>query len=243
MTVPEYFIAGLFMLETAVMACPTRPPPPSTPPAPNPAVYAEDCKLLYREELGREPDPEGLIGCQSQIALAASQGKTPPQETFRAFVRTQPEWIARQEAMKVVVLPRLVVRGQHLGLETGQRFTVIEASGFTLYQQFLDGGASAIEPQLQQLEDIGFNTVRVFGMYDNAPNPASNDPGRGGIGRFRPQDYGDRYWAGVAPFLQVLAKRHLYCEFVVFADATVVMPAAAAQIQHWNQFLQVVGAQ
>lgn len=234
----------LIILSILVTSCvPPKPPgPPIRPQSPSPEAYAQDCGVLYQDELGRAPDPSGLAACEARLAARTPLGAViEDQEAFRAYLRTTDEYAARQEALKaaaVVVLPRLVIRGNFLQLDTGQRFTVIEASGFTLYQQFLDGGAAAIEPVLQQLEDVGFNAVRVFGMYNNPPQPRPNDPGYGGIGRFIPADYGDRYWSGLAPFYQLLARHHIYGEFVVFADTTVILPTKAAQLQHWETLLQ-----
>lgn len=123
-------------------------------------------------------------------------------------------------------LPRLQANGEFL-VAGGQPFYAAEASLFHGYQQFLDGGAAAVEPQLVQLEQLGFNMVRVFGMY-------WNDPANGGIGFFRPQDYGPRYFDKLPEFYTLLSKHHLYGEFTAFADATVAMPSAGDQLAHWH---------
>lgn len=210
---------------------------PVHPPSVDPTIYDLDCRILYRQELGREVDPSGLSACESRLAARRTDGMpVETQEDFRAWLRTTPEWAERQERLRDVVLPRLIPRGQFLGLETGERFTVIGASGFTLYQQFLDGGPDAIEAVLAQLEELGFNTVRVFGMYNNAPNPTVSDPGRGGIGRFIPSLYGETYWTALPAFYQRLAKHGLYGEFTVFADTSQIL-TKQSQLSHWDNVL------
>ena len=62
-------------------------------------------------------------------------------------------------------LPRLVGNGQFFSTEDGQPFTVIECSDFQLFQRFLHG--EDLEPVLRDRQDIGFNTLRVFGTCFN----------------------------------------------------------------------------
>jgi hypothetical protein len=125
------------------------------------------------------------------------------------------------------ILPGLVVRRAVFALATGERWTAIECSDFQLFQRFLHG--EDIVPVLTQRASLGFNLLRVFGMCAQ-------------MFRLFPQEYGDRYWSGLVDFCALLARYGLYVEFVVFADATLVMPALDDQIRHWARFCEVVQA-
>src|SRR5262249_24365069 len=69
------------------------------------------------------------------------------------------------------------------------------------------------------------NGVRVFGMCAN-------------IARFLPQDY-PQYFDRLGPFLDYLRNGGLTCEFVVFADAQMVIADNAAQKAHLARILAV----
>ena len=222
MKVPFVFAALIVLLKSCQ---PVVAPPPVVPPI-NPAVYAKDCETIYQQELGRAPDLPGLIGCEAQMVQAKQAGAPLPQEVFRAWVRTQPEWAQHQESLKVVTLPQLRVRGQFFEQENGQRFTLIEASDFLLYQRFLNG--EDIRSVLKQRSDAGFNTLRVFGMVN------------GSLGRFLPFDYGDRYYSGLDGLSQLVARFGFYIEFTAFADATQAMPDRDQQVAHWQRIVDTV---
>jgi hypothetical protein len=116
------------------------------------------------------------------------------------------------------VLPRVVTRGAFFALENGQRVTVIEATDFALFQRFLAG--EDITPVLAQRKELGFNTLRVLGMCQQ-------------MFRLFPQEHGN-YYEQLAAFANLVASFGLYIEFVVFADATVVMPDAGQQVAFWQ---------
>lgn len=201
---------------------------PQVPPAPrpiDPSIYADDCLTIYQQELGRLPDPGGLVNCEDIILRAKLAGAPVPQEVFRAFVREQPEWKARQDALKQVELPRLVPNGQFFMLETGQRWTVIESSDFALYDKWLNG--IDIEPVLTQRAALGFNSVRIFGLGRGLAFPGYTID-------LRPDKHGDRYFTKLRPFFQALARHHLYGSFVAFIGQ-IEIPTIGGQLAHWDR--------
>lgn len=117
-----------------------------------------------------------------------------------------------------VTLPRLRVRGQFFELADGTHWTCIEATSFQLLQRLLNG--EDVTPVLDQLADIGFNTVRVLGMCDL-------------MFHLYPQEHGDDYWNALVTLSHLCAARGLYVELTAFADATRVMPNLPDQLTHW----------
>lgn len=122
-------------------------------------------------------------------------------------------------------LPRRTIEGAYFYVG-GQRTTIIETTDFQLLQRALAG--EDIRPVLDQRHELGFNTLRVLGMASN-------------MFRLFPQEHPD-YFATIVKMANLAAERGLYIEFTVFADATVVMPAIADQVNHWNAVGNLAGA-
>lgn len=207
-----------------VAAC----PPPSRPPVPrDPAVFDADCRSVFKEELGHDPSPSQVLGCETMMNNAALRGEHPAQEVYRRWIQTTEEWQLRQARRQIVVLPRLVVRGQFFALDDGRAFTGIEATDFKLYQLHLDG--VDIDPILAQRAALGYNMVRIFGM---GPVTFSN----GDSIRLIVSEYGERYWTEMVPFFHRLARHGLYGEWVAFIGNREIV-GVEAQLAHWRRLI------
>ena len=121
-------------------------------------------------------------------------------------------------------LPRITPDGAVFST-SGGAFTAIECSDFRLYQRFLDG--HDLGPVLSQRAVVGFNMVRVFGMYN------------GSLGRFVPRDYRD-YYTDLAAFCALAARYGLYVEFVANADSRTVFTSAQDQSAHWVRLVDAL---
>jgi len=123
-------------------------------------------------------------------------------------------------------LPRLVARGAFFGLETGERFTVIEASDFNLLNRWQHG--EDITPILQQRKDAGFNTLRVWTLYHLPP----------GIGVFTDIDY-----SRVGAFLDLCARYGFYVELTAYTslERPEHWPALIAAVQGKSNALAELG--
>jgi hypothetical protein len=108
-----------------------------------------------------------------------------------------------------------VPRGQFFALETGARWTGIEASDFNLLNRYLDG--EDIEPILHQRAGLGFNLLRVWTLYDLEA---------AGIGRLLLTDHPDLY-ARIPAFCDLLAQHGLYVEFTAYTSTW--------DPQHWGR--------
>lgn len=121
-----------------------------------------------------------------------------------------------------VLLPDLVPVNKVLAITTqggffrgvhGEHHTIVEATDFRLLARYLAG--EDITPVLRDRAGLGFNTVRVAcmcrQMFDLNPAIIS--------------DYGDQIQA----FTRLLLAHALRPEFVLFMDATLVMPEQALQ--------------
>ncbi len=121
-----------------------------------------------------------------------------------------------------VLLPDLVPTSKVVALTTeggffrgvgGELHTIVEATDFRLLARYLNG--EDIVPVLQDRAGLGFNTVRVACMCRQM---FSLDPTLTG------------YWDGLVLFTRLLLAHGLRPEFVLFMDATWVMPDPANQI-------------
>ena len=152
----------------------------------------------------------------AQLALDAP-GYQPFRE--RVFLAQDLNKAMQPAASPVAALERLVADGQFFRLAGGDRFTAIECSDFLLYQRFLNG--EDLTAVLTQRRDLGFNMVRVFGMYN------------GSLGHFIPAEYGERYFTELPAFYALLARYGLYGEFTANADSRTVFQNAAQQLAVW----------
>lgn len=115
-------------------------------------------------------------------------------------------------------LPRLVLNGQFFALDTGERWTAIESSEFSLYKRFLDN--EDITPVLRQRAEVGFNLLRVW-LLNTSVVP-------GGI---LPSQYPD-FYDRLPVFASLCASYGLYIEFTAFTMARDLMPSADDQVEH-----------
>lgn len=100
--------------------------------------------------------------------------------------------------------------------EDGHPWVYRGFTDFLLYQRFLAG--ENLDAILRERVDVGANIVRVLGMVTS-------------FSHFHPQEHGD-YYDRLRPFADTLASYGLRLEFVVFADAQVIMPSLGDEQAH-----------
>ncbi len=190
------------------VVCPESPPPPPPPPQ----TPEQACRAIWQEELERPIDDEGLTDCVFQL----THGRTADEQ--RAIVRASEEYaeLQRRKAERVV-LPRLVRDGTFFRLETGDPFTIVEASDFSLYKRF---EGEDLTPVLEQRRTVGYNMVRVWLLNTSVVE--------GGI---LPNQYPD-FYARLPEFCDLCARHGLYVEFTVFTQTPSLMPDADGQQRH-----------
>ncbi len=93
---------------------------------------------------------------------------------------------------EVKILSRLTAHREGFQNMDNQVVRLSGVSAFMHYERFLNG--EDIRPLLQQVQQLGSNTIRVFGMAHYIPVNAGRRP-------FRPADYGDTYFSSQAEFL------------------------------------------
>lgn len=123
-------------------------------------------------------------------------------------------------------LPPLSIDGQFFRAG-GERFTVIEASDFSLFKRYLDG--ENIEFIVGQRRLIDFNTLRVWLLNRSVVI-------NGGI---HPDDY-PHYYDRLATFVDYLAYYGLYAELTVFTSTQGLMPLSHDQQDHLNRTADAV---
>jgi hypothetical protein len=122
-----------------------------------------------------------------------------------------------------VALPPLSCAGQFFRAG-GERFTVIQASDFSLFKRYLDG--EDIEPIVDQRRALGFNTLRVWLLNRSVVV-------NGGI---HPDDYPGFYEA-LARFVDVVG---LYVELTVFTSTQGLMANVWDQQAHLDRTADAV---
>ena len=170
---------------------------------------------LYREELGRDPDPEGM----AVFLQHAREGMTG--EQIRRALHDSPEGVAYRNRPKTPPTPRLHVEGLGFVTEDGSPWTWAMVTGFRDYERFLRG--EDITPLLQETRDAGGNGRRVFGAFDFGSPEAQ---------RLYPREHPD-YFARLPEFFALHAQFGLYVQFVAFADTQRSVPGGPQQRDHW----------
>jgi hypothetical protein len=170
---------------------------------------------LYREELGRDPDPAGM----AEFLQHAREGMTG--EQIRRALHDSPEGIAFRNRPKPPKTPRIAVNGLGFVTDEGSPWTWAMLTGFRDYERFLRG--EDIGPLLQETRDAGGNGRRVFGAFDFGSPQAQ---------RLYPREHPD-YFARLPEFFALNAQFGLYVQFVAFADTQRSVPGAQPQRDHW----------
>lgn len=219
-----------------------KPKPPVPPPAPlevHLSVWGHDHLIADQVTVATlVPEPIGavllghLAATENRIYFTLPSGTpytwgaqlaldAPSYQPLRQRVFLAPDLnVAMQpDAPPVAALERLFAGGQFFRLAGGARFTAIECSDFALYQRFLNG--EDLTAVLTQRRDLGFNMVRVFGMFNGA------------LGHFIPAEHGEPYFTRLPTFYALLARYGLYGEFTANADSRTVFTNPTDQLAVW----------
>jgi hypothetical protein len=106
-------------------------------------------------------------------------------------------------------------------------------TAFLAYQLWLIGGPAAVDPPVADYLSLPNrpNTLRVFGMIDT-------------FARLHPQDWGPKYYNQLQPFMRYLFSRwSVRAEFVIFADAQIIMPDHGEQDAHAIRVSDLIGTE
>ncbi len=122
---------------------------------------------------------------------------------------------------------RLHISGKVFFTEANEPWQWRGATQFLLFYKFLQG--IDIQAILSEQIALGVNVVRVLGMVD----------WRDLNGQFHPQNYTD-YCAKLSAFIDLCAARGIRVEFVVFADAQLIMPNEVERSLHFGQVVRTL---
>lgn len=156
-------------------------------------------------------DDDQSIGFQNAPAGPACVWFRKPGFTDQKWEGTLPDDGAKEIRLEraPVTLSRLTVDRSGFHNAAGQRVFIAGVSAFMHYERFLNG--EDIRPLLQQVQELGANCVRIFGMAHYVPVNA-------GRRAFKPQDYGDRYFDQIPAFCALCESYGLYVYWSVFPD-------------------------
>lgn len=107
--------------------------------------------------------------------------------------------------------------------EAGHRQYLRGVTSFLLYKRFLDG--EDLTPILSQLQGLGCNMVRLFGMVTS-------------FCHWHPQDYGDAYYDRIAAFMALCEGFGIYVLWTACADTGAIMPSENDALQHMRRSLE-----
>lgn len=111
-------------------------------------------------------------------------------------------------------------------LEDGKPWVWRGVTDFALYGRYLNEGAAPVAAVFKNRRAVGANVCRVLGMVSWWPNLTPAHPA---------------YWSSLRPFVALAAAEGLRLEFVVFADAQIIMPDLPSQLAHWERVLVTLG--
>lgn len=176
---------------------------------------------LYREELGRDPDPGGLSVYLDFVRNGGTGGQ------LRQILHDSPEGVAHRAqpiAPTVVLSPastlHLEIRGSDFIDATGERLVLNGTDQFVAFRQYLDG--VDLDPLFNESRELGFNLWRVFLMGSVRQN---------NILELRPNDGTD---AQLRPFAHLLNAHGIALLATVFVDAQDVMPTVDDRQIYWQ---------
>lgn len=148
-----------------------------------------------------------------------------------AIRKHRPEWRTvlglPPVTMAPITLPALTVDGARFRTTTGLPWQWRGSTDFLLYLRYLRG--EDLQPLLQQRARVGCTLVRVLGMVNS-------------FAHLWPQEHPD-FYSRLPDFAKLLAGAGLYLEFVVFADAQIIMPDVATQRAHFGTVCDVLAPQ
>lgn len=176
-------------------------------------VQAEDAILATYAEAGREPDAARGAVWIARMVYDYCAGLS-WEASERKHLRELRAELGLTNTAQPISLPRLIMRGQMFEQADGQPWTAIECSDFNLFARYQAG--EQIDPILAQRQDLGFNLLRVWTLYDLP-----------GIGTLLEPDYSQ-----IPAFLERCAAYGLYVEFTAYTSTE--------RIDHWDRLVAAV---
>jgi len=204
--------------------------------------FAGTIRQIGLAEIGRDvfappsPTPDDAVGAiMLQMALEGQTGAE-----IQAWLHDTAEaeaWRARPPDPEPVPEPPVPLPGDEIGEIVIDRPAMRDDvgdcwqwRGFTDFLLFLrwlqEGPSAALEALVSERLELGVNVVRVLGMVDS-------------FAHLWPQEQ-PTYYGELRPFVQWLAGHGLRVEFVVFADAQIIMPHADDRQRHLTRVLDAL---
>jgi len=121
-------------------------------------------------------------------------------------------------------LQPLRISGRDFVTESGARRVLKGCDAFMAYRLFLDGGAAALVPFVEESRSLAFDLWRVFLMGSKRQNQVMD---------LAPSEAG--YYDRLRPFVATLNANGLTLLATVFVDAQDVMPNVSARQAHWRE--------
>jgi hypothetical protein len=174
--------------------------------------------ILYHEELGREPDSDGLAAWLDQCR----NGMTGDQ--LRQALHDSPEGVAYRTRPVVPPVPYLEVRGDEFVDAQGQRISLRGCDGFLDYRFWLDAREDKVEPIMQESIDLGFNCRRIFLAGDAIENQ---------VFTIHPKTE-ENFYSQLSAFVAFENAHGIIPLLTVNVDMQRVMPDAGDRLRHWQ---------
>ena len=181
--------------------------------------FVQTVTALYRDELGRDPDPGGMMTFLG-FARAGWTG-----EQIRAALHDSPEGIAYRAKPKAPPVPFLSVVGNDFVDATGKRTVLCGCDAFDDYLFWLSGRADKVGPFLEESQKIKAVVRRVFLMGDAVENT---------VFTIHPLEIAS-FYEQLVPFVRFENAHGCIPLLTVNADAQRAMPDAGDRLHNWQR--------
>lgn len=222
-------------------------PAPSGMPTDNAIIEAAERWTARYQDLGRyqrqsRPENGRDITYWMIVYLRAREAGRDQESAIRAMERGmcaeagQPDPYAAEGGGGS--LSPLVRDGQFFRQASGEAWTAIESSDFTLFKWYLDG--EPIAPILEERRALGFNLLRVWLLNQSVVGrryaETAATPLDAGI---HPHQYPD-FYEQLTEFVRLCAGYDCYTELTLFTQTRTLMPDRADQQRHLDRTADAV---
>ncbi len=173
---------------------------------------------LYREELGRDPDPGGLAGWLEQCRQERNG------EWLRQQLHDSPEGVAFRARPPAPVVPHLEVRGNDF-VDVAGRTAFCGCDGFDDWRFWLDAREDKVGPFLEESAAIKAVVRRVFLMGDAIEN---------NVFTIHPLEEPE-FYPQLVPFVTFENAHGCIPLLTVNVDAQRAMPHASDRLHNWQR--------
>lgn len=128
------------------------------------------------------------------------------------------------------LLESLHAEGVEFKTQSGRRWVMAGHIDFVLRKRFMENGPDTVTGILTPRLALGSNSAMTLEMWYYGE-------------KFKPSDYGEKYYADIKPFARHLASLGAYWQPIILADAHILMPSIVDQRNHVGRFAREIAGE